>query len=100
MTLYHGTAAQIIRAQQRKIENFNSIVDSYRGDIEKFCKHVQNIVKSLVVVGGTDEQVLDRMYEAFTETRVLKFNQEMQVWKSVAESSSNPAKKPPTTTIL
>ena len=40
------------------------------------------------------------MYEAFTETRVLKFNQEMQVWKSVAEVSSNPAKQPSTTNIL
>ena len=40
------------------------------------------------------------MYEAFTETHVLKFNQEMQVWKNVAELSSNPAKQPSTTTLL
>ena len=47
-----------------------------------------------------DEQVFDKMYKAFTKTHVSKFNQEMQVWKSVAELSSNPAKQPSPTTIL
>ena len=40
------------------------------------------------------------MYEDLSETHVPKFNQEMQVWKSVAEASSNPAKQLSTTTIL
>ena len=40
------------------------------------------------------------MYEAFTETHVLKFNQEMKMWKSVAQSSSNSEKLPSITTIL
>ena len=60
---------------------------------------MQNTIQSLFAAGGTDEQVFDKMYEAFTEKHILKFNQEMQVWKSVAESSSNPAKQPSTTTI-
>ena len=53
---------------------------------------MQNVVESLIAVGGNDEQVFDKMYEAFTETHVLKFNQEMQVWKSVVEATTNPAK--------
>ena len=53
---------------------------------------MQNTIQSLVATGGADKQVADRMNEAFAETHVLKFNQEMQVWKSVSESSSNPAK--------
>ena len=35
-----------------------------------------------------------------TEAHMLKFNQEMQVWKSVAELSSNPVKYSSSTTIV
>ena len=90
LTLYHGNAAQIICTQRRKIEKFNSVVDSYYGDIKKVCERMQNTVHSLVAAGGTNKQVFDCMYEAFNETRVLKFNHEIQVWKSVAEPSFNP----------
>ena len=88
LTLYHGTAAQIIRAQRKTIEKFSKAIDSYDGDIDKSCKYMKNVVESLVAAGGNDDQVFDKMYEAFTETHVLKFNQEMQVWKSAAEAST------------
>ena len=99
LTLYHGTATQIICAQRKNIDKFNNIVRFNRGDIELFCESMQNTIQSLLAAGGTDED-FDKMYEAFTETHVPKFNQEMQVWKSVAELSSNPAKHPNPTTIL
>ena len=61
---------------------------------------MQNKVQSLITAGGIDKQVFDRMYEAFMKTHVLKFNQEIQVWKSVAEISSDPAKQSSHTIIL
>ena len=100
VTLYHGTAAQIIRTQRKNIYKFNNIVRFHRGDIEKVCESMQNTIQSLLAAGGTDEQAFGKMYAAFTETQVPKFNQEMQVWKSVAELSSNPAKQSSPTTIL
>ena len=100
LTLYHGTARQIICAQRKKIENFNLNVNFYRGDIEIFCNSMQTTIQSLVDTRGTDKQVFDKIYKAISETHLPKFNQEMQVWKSVAESSLNPAKQPSTTTIL
>ena len=65
LTLYHGTAAQIIHAQQRKIEKINSIVNFHRGDIEKFCESTQNTIQLFFAAGGTDKQVFDKLYEAF-----------------------------------
>ena len=100
LTLYHRTAAQIICAQQKKIEKFSKVMDNYKGDIEKVFEYFQNTIQSLFAAGGTDEQVFDRMYEVFTETHITKFNQDIQVWKSIAESSSNPTKQPSTTNIL
>ena len=48
---------------------------------------MQQIMQSLTAVGGSDEQVFDRMYQSFTDTHGLKFNQEIQVWKSVAKAT-------------
>ena len=61
---------------------------------------MQNIMQSLTAVGGSDEQVFDRMYKLFTDTHVLKFNQEIQVWKSVPEANINPSKQPSPFTLL
>ena len=61
---------------------------------------MQNTIQPLIAAKGTEKQAFDKMYEAFSETYVPKFNQEMQVWKSVAELSSNPAKQSSPTTIL
>ena len=100
LTLYHGTAVQIIRAQRKNIDKLNNIVKFNRGDIEKVCESVQNTIQSPLAAGGMDKQAFDKMYESFTETHVPKFNQEMQLWKSVPELSSNPSKQPNPTTIL
>ena len=37
---------------------------------------MQNNIQSLFATGGTDEQAFEKMYKAFTETHVPKFNQE------------------------
>ena len=95
LTLYHGTAAQIIRAQRKKIDKFSSIVIFYRGDIEIVCNAMHDTIQSLIAAGRSDKQMFDKMFEVLSETHVSKFNQEMQVWKSVAETISNPAKIPP-----
>ena len=79
LTLYHGTAVQIIRVQRKKIDKFNLIVKFHRGDIEKLCNSMQSTIQSLIAAGGSDEQTFDKMYEALGETHVRKFNQEMQV---------------------
>ena len=52
LTLYHGTAAQIIRAQRKKIERFIKVMNSYKGDIEKVCEYFQNTTQSLFTDGG------------------------------------------------
>ena len=77
LTLYHGIAEQIIHAQQKKIENFSKIMELYKGDIDKVCEYFQNPIQLLFAPGGTDEQVFDRIDTAFTETHVIKLNQEM-----------------------
>ena len=61
---------------------------------------MQYTIQSLIAAGGSDEQTFNKMYEALRETHVPKFNQEMQVWKSVAKISTNPSKQPSPTTIL
>ena len=94
LTLWHGTTARIIRVQRFKIEGFKSAVVRYKGNIEKTCKYMQKYIQSLMAAGGSDEQVFDRMYKLFTDTHVLKFNQEIQVWKSVPEANINPSKQP------
>ena len=53
---------------------------------------MQDTIQSLIAAGGSDEQTFDKMYEALSETHVPKFNQEMQVWKSVAKIITNPVK--------
>ena len=100
LTLWHGTAAQIIRAQRSKIEDFKSVVACYKGNVEKTCEYMQTFIQSLTAAGGSDEQVFDRMYTVFTDTHVLKFNQEIQVWKSVPEANINPSKQPSPFTLL
>ena len=61
---------------------------------------MQASIQSLITAGGLDEQTFDKMYKALSEMNVPKFNQEMQVWKSVSKTSPNPEKQPSTTTIL
>ena len=61
---------------------------------------MQDTIQSLIATGGLDKQTFDKMYEALSKTHIPKFNQEMQVWKSVAEISTDPAKQPSPTTIL
>ena len=55
---------------------------------------MQNTIQSLTTSGGNDEQVIDRMYEPFTDTHVLKVNQEIQVWRYVTEANIDPSKQP------
>ena len=45
-------------------------------------------------------QVFDRMYTVFTDNHIPKFNQEIQVWKSVAKVNIDPSKQPPPFTLL
>ena len=61
---------------------------------------MQNTIQSLTTSGGNDEQVIDRMYEPFTDTHVLKFNQEIQVWRYVTDANIIPSKQPSYFTLL
>ena len=43
-TLWHGTAAQILRAQRSKIEFFKSVVDRYKRNVDKTCGYMQKCI--------------------------------------------------------
>ena len=68
LTKFHGTAAQIIRAQRSKMEQFKHKLKHYGGDIEKFADHMRKTYQSLVHAGGQDKQAFERMYEALTQS--------------------------------
>ena len=62
LTLYHGTAEQIICAQRKKIDKFTSIVKLHSEDIEKVCNSMQEKIQSLIADGESDKQTFDKMY--------------------------------------
>ena len=92
--LWHGTAARIIRAQRSMIEAFKYVVSRYKYNVGKTCKYMQKTIQSLTAAGGNDEQYFDGMYKAFTDTHVLRLNQEIQVWKMWLRLILIPKNKP------